>query len=304
MKKKKIISFVLCGFLAVFILPTVFGTMENNKGYKCTIDFDLTDFKDGKHWIQKVTYDNGETTTINPVDRFTFLMINNNFVPNVDIKNVDGHSLVSIRLISEELGGQVRWDPKKNAASIEYKNNKIMMNAGNRNVTINGKITVPSTASQIINGRMYVPLRAVTEAFGVDINYNVNGIMPFGNPLISIDSREKNVTKEEAVKLAHNSMEQAYKVFIETNEYVNGSDSSNETLARIRQKIDNVKYKDELAGYWILEGPYEILVDKSTGDLFFKYGTGKDGENGSYFEGIYAIDVNDTHIFTRGYFAG
>lgn len=88
------------------------------------------------------------------------------------------------------------------------------------------------------------------------------------------------------------------------DKYVNGSDSSNQALTEIRQKIDKIEYKDESAGYWILKGPYEILVDKSTGALLFKYGIKGSGISGSYSEGILSVDVNDKDIFARGYFLG
>ncbi|EKN71151.1 copper amine oxidase-like domain-containing protein [Schinkia azotoformans LMG 9581] len=126
--------------------------------------------------------------------------------------------------------------------------------------------------------------------------------MPFGNPLISLDNRANEVSKEDALKLAGKAMETAYSTFLMNDKYVNGSDSSNRALAEIRQKIDKLEYKDEIAGYWILEGPYELLVDKSTGALFFKYGIKGIKISGSYSEGISPVDVNDKDIFARGYF--
>lgn len=119
-------SIVICSLFAALVPFTAYGQTTNNNWYHCTIDSELTDFENGEYWIQKITYENGTTTTINPVDRFTFLMINNNFIPNVNIKNENGYSLVPIRLITEELGGKVDWDAKKHAATIEYKNNKII----------------------------------------------------------------------------------------------------------------------------------------------------------------------------------
>jgi hypothetical protein len=301
MKKKIIMSFVLCSLFAVLVPFIVFGQTNNNNWYHSTIDSKLTDFNNGKYWIEKITYENGTTTSINPVDRFTFLMINNSFIPNVDIKNKNGYSLVPIRLITEELGGLVEWDAKKSVSTIVYNNNKIILKAGDTNVVINGKTVTIPIAAQIVDNRMYVPLRAVAETFGV-VSYNI-GVMPFGNPLISIDTRTKNVTKEEAVKLAVDAMKQAYTTFLKNDKYVNGSDSSNKALAEIKQKMDNIGYKYESAGYWILTGPYEILVDKSTGNLFFKYGTGTK-VGGSYSEGIFPVDVNDIDVFVGGYFAG
>ncbi|RYD02174.1 hypothetical protein N752_27365 [Desulforamulus aquiferis] len=301
--KNKFILLILCGLLVVFAPAKVFGEIKNNNCYNCTIDSNLTDFDNGKYWIQKITYKNGETTTINPVDKFSFIMINNNFIPNVDIQNEYGYSLAPVRIIVEELGGQVEWDEQKNTASIEYKNNKIKMSTGDKNAVINDRVVVLPIAVQMIDDRMNAPLRALAEIFRADISYNID-IMPFGNPLISIDTRTKKVTKEEAVKLASDAMERAYKTFLKNNRYVDGSDTSNIVLNEIRQKIDDIEYKDELAGYWILKGPYEILVDKSTGDLLFKYGTNGNGGSGSYAEGICSVNVNDLDVFVAGYFAG
>lgn len=302
MKKKIIMSFVLCTLFAVLVPFIVFGQInKNNTWYHSTVDAELTDFKKGKYWIEKITYENGATTSINPVDRFTFIMINNNFIPNANIKIKNGYSLVPIRLITEELGGQVEWDAKKSVSTIVYNNNKIILKTGDTTAVINDKTVILPIAAQIIGNRMYVPLRAVAETFGT-VNYNI-GVMPFGNPLISIDTRTKNVTKEKAVKLAVDAMKQAYTTFLKNDNYVNDSDNSNKELAEITQKIDHIAYKNELAGYWILTGPYEILVDKSTGNIFFKYGTG-DGGGGSYSEGISPVDVNEIDVFTRGYFAG
>jgi len=301
MKKKIMMVCVLCSLFTVLVPFIAFGqTNTNNSWYHSTVDAKLTDFKNGKYWIEKITYENGATTTINPVDRFTFLMVNNSFIPNVDIKNENGYSLIPIRLITEELGGQVEWDAKTNASTIEYNNNTIILKPGDTNAVINGKTVILPAAAQIVDNRTYVPLRAVAEAFGA-ISYNI-GIMPFGNPLISIDTRTINVTKEKAVTLAADAMKQAYATFLKNDNYVNGSDSSNKALAEITQKIDNIEYKDETAGYWILTGPYEILVDQSTGALFFKNGTTK--VSGSYVEGISPVDVNDIDVFVGGYFAG
>ncbi|EMT50095.1 copper amine oxidase-like domain-containing protein [Brevibacillus borstelensis AK1] len=231
-------------------------------------------------------------------------MINNNFIPNADIAIKNGYSLVLIRLVTEELGGRVNWDAMNNTVVIESSGTigkKIVLKAGDRNAVINGKPVVLPFAPQLIDNRVYVPSRTVAEAFGADISYTV-GIMPFSNPLLSIDTRAKNVTKEKAIQLASNAMIQAFATFLKNGKYADGSYTSNKTLAEIKQRINSISYQDETAGYWILSGPYEILVDKSTGAIFFKYGT--KNVSGSYMEGISPVDVNDMDVFAKGYFLG
>ncbi|MFM1650542.1 stalk domain-containing protein [Brevibacillus sp. B_LB10_24] len=305
MKKKTIasslvVTFAMCSLLTVLVPFTVFGKTENNHSYLCTIDAERTDFENGEYWLQKITYENGATTVINEADTFTFLMINSNFIPNVDIRIENGHSLVPIRLITEELGGQVNWDAKK-SAEILYQNKKMTLTAGDKHAVIDGKTVVLPVAAKILENKLYVPLRPVADAFHMDVSYN-SGIMPLDNPLISIDTREKNVTREEAVQIARAAMEKAYSTFLKNDTYVNGSDTANKVLAEIRQKIESIEYQDESAGYWILSGPYKILVDKSTGELFFKVGQSHVG--GSYVESMYRVDENDRNIFVGGYFAG
>lgn len=117
-----------------------------------------------------------------------------------------------------------------------------------------------------------------------------------------MDTREKNVTKEKAIQLASNAMIQAFATFLKNGKYADGSYTSNKTLAEIKQRINSISYQDETTGYWILSGPYEILVDKSIEALFFKYGT--KAVSGSYMEGITPVDVNDMDVFARGYFLG
>ncbi|USG64925.1 stalk domain-containing protein [Brevibacillus ruminantium] len=307
MKRKTIRSYVvsilMCSLLTALVPFTAFGETKNNTWYRCTIDAERTDFENGKYWIQKVTYENGATTTINPVDRFTFLMINNQFIPNVNIKNENGHTLVPIRLITEELGGKAGWDAKKKTAAIDYQNKNIILQAGDKHAVINGKNVVLPIAAQIVDNSLYVPLRAVAEAFQIEISYNL-GLMPFENPLISLDGRAKRVTKEEALKVASDAMKQAYTSFSKNPAYADGSDSSTKALAEIKQKIDQLAYKDESAGYWILIGPYDILVDKATGALFFKYGKKGTSVSGSYSEGITPVNVNDPEVFARDFFLG
>ncbi|WP_162162966.1 stalk domain-containing protein [Gorillibacterium massiliense] len=303
MKKKLLTSFVICSLVAALLPVIANGQSAPNKWYYSTVDSQLTDFEKGTHWIEKMTYENGATTSITEVDqgRVTFLMINNDFIPNADVKINHGYAFVPIRLVMDALGGQVNWDAQKQEAIIVYKSNKMILRAGGTSADLNGKTIRLPLAAQIIRGRMYAPLRAVSEALGMKVSNNI-GFMPFFNPLISIDDRTQNVTKEQAVKLAKDAMEHAYDTFSKNDTYANGSDLSNKTLADIKQKIDHIGYEDESAGYWILTGPYEILVDKSTGNMLFR-DTGME-VSGSYIEGIFPVDVKNKEIFARGYFLG
>src|SRR5699024_10510031 len=64
--------------------------------------------------------------------------------------------------------------------------------------------------------------------------------------------------------------------------------------------------EDVIAGYYLFEGmenlPY-ILVEKSTGEVYCKTGSG-DAGNGSYVEAIQKVEADDADLLAIGYYFG
>lgn len=87
-----------------------------------------------------------------------------------------GRVLVPFRPIAEGLGVNVTWDQKTKRVTAEYKSpfkTKIVI------IPVNGKTaTVDSTTvsldvpAKIINGRIMVPIRFLTQSFGAKVNWN------------------------------------------------------------------------------------------------------------------------------------
>jgi hypothetical protein len=84
-----------------------------------------------------------------------------------------GVTLVPLRFISEAFGAEVQWEPNigKGTVIIKFESKVIQIEIGNINALVNGtthKLLVPP---EIKNGRTFVPLRFISEAFGAEVNW-------------------------------------------------------------------------------------------------------------------------------------
>ena len=85
---------------------------------------------------------------------------------------VSGRTMVPIRFITEALGGEVVWDGEEQRVSLIMDNNLIQMHIGESTMEVNGVAKTLDVPAQLENNRTVIPLRAVSEAFGLSVNYN------------------------------------------------------------------------------------------------------------------------------------
>lgn len=96
---------------------------------------------------------------------------------------VDNRTLVPIRTISEELGMNVEWDNATRTAIISKDNKSIYVAIGQNDVVmkypINGnpdnlasETIVLDVPAQIVNSRTMVPLRAISELFDIQVDWD------------------------------------------------------------------------------------------------------------------------------------
>ena len=112
-----------------------------------------------------VTY--GDSLPIN-------IYINDEIVDFYDVKpfiDENSRTLVPVRLLSENFGGNVEWLPKTGKVIILKNDTRIILEIGSKFAKINDVIHEMDTQAIIMNGRTLVPLRFISEAFEFDINY-------------------------------------------------------------------------------------------------------------------------------------
>ncbi len=93
---------------------------------------------------------------------------------NFDVQPIviDGRTLVPMRKLFEELGATVEWDNDRNTAFAYSKGIYVKMPVGKDYYMIDEIIFSADVPAQEINGRTLVPLRVISEAFGMDVDYD------------------------------------------------------------------------------------------------------------------------------------
>jgi hypothetical protein len=88
------------------------------------------------------------------------------------IKN--GTTFVPIRFISEAFGAEVKWDANigKGQVTINYNGKTIILRIDSKIAFVNGKESELREAPEIRNGRTFVPIRFISEAFGAEVKWN------------------------------------------------------------------------------------------------------------------------------------
>ncbi len=85
---------------------------------------------------------------------------------------VEGRTLIPLRGVFEKLGYTVVWDGNTKTATLSNKEKSIDVTANSSTMTVNKDTVSLDVPAQIINGSMMLPLRAVGEASGLDVEWN------------------------------------------------------------------------------------------------------------------------------------
>jgi acetamidase/formamidase len=78
---------------------------------------------------------------------------------------------VSIRTVSELLGGTVGWNKKTNAAQVKFGDKTINAQIGADVYTINGKLVFNSKTPKLLDGQTMIPVSVVNKIFGAYVNW-------------------------------------------------------------------------------------------------------------------------------------
>ncbi|WP_186438376.1 ABC transporter substrate-binding protein [Cohnella terricola] len=89
-------------------------------------------------------------------------------------KVIDGRTLVPYSSIVNALGGKATWDSKTKSVTADQGGVNVKLTVGSKTAYINGVSTTLDVAPIAENGRTFVPLRLISEAFGRWVTYNQN----------------------------------------------------------------------------------------------------------------------------------
>lgn len=101
------------------------------------------------------------------------LVINDSIVASASAPViVGGRLLVPARVVSEQLGAQVKWLKEKNAVQITKDKTVIELVVGAKQAKVSGKTVKIDSPVQIINSRVYVPVRFIGESLGATVSWD------------------------------------------------------------------------------------------------------------------------------------
>jgi len=90
------------------------------------------------------------------------------------IKN--GRTMVPLRLIAEAFGATVEWIPETRGINISLDlastKHTIGLQVGNPTAIVDGEVFALDVAPEIVNGRTFVPIRFIAEAFGSQVDWD------------------------------------------------------------------------------------------------------------------------------------
>ena len=116
---------------------------------------------------------------------------------------IDGRTMVPLRKIFEEIGANVKWDSDTQTVSarkssktvtLSINSNELTVDTGKTNDSGNSDVQTVTldVPAQIVSGRTLVPARAISECFGLDVDWNAKS----QKVIITSDSDDDDSWKE------------------------------------------------------------------------------------------------------------
>lgn len=157
----------------------------------------------------------------------TVTMANNAITVEIDGKQIDfdvqpqlinDRTMVPLRAIFEAIGATVEWDDVTKTVTSTKGSSTIILTINHAIMYVNGKGVALDSPACIIDGRTLVPVRAISEAFDMEVEWKGETKTVV---ITSVGAKEENVVKQ--VNSHPKAFEQLRKIIIQ-NGSVFGSD--------------------------------------------------------------------------------
>lgn len=86
--------------------------------------------------------------------------------------NSDNRTMIPYRAVSEALGATVDWNEADQSVTVKYEGRTVVVWIGKNTYTVNGQQKVMDTVPVIKNDRTMIPLRAVAEGLGCEVEWD------------------------------------------------------------------------------------------------------------------------------------
>ncbi|WP_404591297.1 MULTISPECIES: GH25 family lysozyme [unclassified Paenibacillus] len=120
----------------------------------------------------------------------------------IQIQEIKGNVLVPLRLIVEELGYKVNWEPKTSTVTIQDRDHNLSLQVNSPIASVDGHQMGLMVAPLLKDGTTYVPLRFVSEQTGLDVTWSskLKTVFLTSPPVSSGSSVSLNQDSEETLE--------------------------------------------------------------------------------------------------------
>lgn len=84
----------------------------------------------------------------------------------------NGRILLPLRGVFEALGAKVDWDGSTGTVTAERNGTTLSLTVGSDRMTVNENTAALEVPAKLFGGRTFIPMRAVGEAFGLNVNWD------------------------------------------------------------------------------------------------------------------------------------
>ena len=84
----------------------------------------------------------------------------------------DGRTLVPLRAIFEKHGAEVGWDGETQTVTATKGDTQVSLQIDSAEMYVNGYAKVLDVPAKLIGNRTMVPVSAISEAFGCNVNWD------------------------------------------------------------------------------------------------------------------------------------
>lgn len=119
--------------------------------------------------------------------------------PNVKPVLKNNRTLVPVRFISESWGAEVNWESRTGTVTINQTGKVIKLVIGSNTMLVNNVPIKLDVSTSIMNSRTFVPLRAITEAFGKYVFYD-RGLIVISDTANIIDPDTEPLFVDEVIE--------------------------------------------------------------------------------------------------------
>ncbi len=201
---------------------------------------------------------------------------------------IEGRTMVPVRAIFEALGAEVEWEQSTKTVTATRDELTIKLTIGDKAIYVGGDKKELDVPALIIDGRTLVPARAVSEAFGADVQWNAKYREVYVNEYSDSYKELVSLIKEKGEKYSEN--EECYELQYVPSEKIVGSDDD-----RWGSAINFCIYYEENS-----YAPITLTIQSNDTYIFVMPDcAGKNFEYGTYSSEIYISGINKCDAITR-----